>query len=74
MAETVFVGKWMASFKEWREQRESAQLRKRVEKIKIEGRPPVMQNAARPWNSTRKKNSKTLSNLRRQRLPNAARL
>ena len=43
MAEDGLVGKWMASFKTWREERESAQLRKHVEKIKIAGRPPVMQ-------------------------------
>ena len=34
----------MASFKAWREIANRTQLRKHVEKIKIAGRPPVMQN------------------------------
>ena len=35
------VGKWMARVNDWREERESARLRKRVEEIKIAGRPAV---------------------------------
>jgi S-DNA-T family DNA segregation ATPase FtsK/SpoIIIE len=37
------VGKWIAGVKEWREEREAERLRKRVEEIKIAGRPPVKQ-------------------------------
>src|SRR5580704_71890 len=37
------LGKWMARLAEWREERESSRLRKRVEEIKIAGRPPVAQ-------------------------------
>jgi S-DNA-T family DNA segregation ATPase FtsK/SpoIIIE len=37
------VGKWMARLAEWREERESSQLRKRVEEIKIAGRPAIAQ-------------------------------
>jgi len=33
----------MATLAEWREERESSQLRKRVEEIKIAGRPAVAQ-------------------------------
>ena len=41
------VGNWMAQFKDWREEREAARLRKRVEEIKIAGRPPVNQTNQR---------------------------
>jgi DNA segregation ATPase FtsK/SpoIIIE, S-DNA-T family len=41
MASEGMVGQWMARLKEWREEKESTQLRKRVEEIKIAGRPPV---------------------------------
>ncbi len=41
MAEDGAVGQWLARMKEWREEKESTQLRKRVEEIKIAGRPPV---------------------------------
>ncbi|HEX4003869.1 MAG TPA: DNA translocase FtsK [Candidatus Acidoferrales bacterium] len=41
------IGKWMAQAKEWREEREAARLRKRVEEIKIAGRPPVNQAGQR---------------------------
>ncbi|HKV05593.1 MAG TPA: DNA translocase FtsK [Candidatus Acidoferrales bacterium] len=37
------VGRWMARMREWREEREAARLRKRVDEIKIAGRPPVAQ-------------------------------
>jgi S-DNA-T family DNA segregation ATPase FtsK/SpoIIIE len=37
------LGKWMVRLAEWREERESSRLRKRVEEIKIAGRPPVAQ-------------------------------
>ncbi len=37
------VGKYFARLKEWREAREAAHLRKKVEEIKFAGRPPVMQ-------------------------------
>src|SRR5580658_2392821 len=37
------LGKWMARLAEWREERESSRLRKRVEEIKIAGRPAVAQ-------------------------------
>ena len=43
MAEDGMIGKWMARVKAWREERESARLRKHVEEIKIAGRPPVTQ-------------------------------
>jgi S-DNA-T family DNA segregation ATPase FtsK/SpoIIIE len=43
LAEEGTVGKWMARAKEWREEREAAALRKKVEEIKIAGRPPVTQ-------------------------------
>ncbi|MGA9883637.1 MAG: DNA translocase FtsK [Candidatus Acidiferrales bacterium] len=43
LAEGGFVGKWTARVKEWREEREAAALRKKVEEIKISGRPPVAQ-------------------------------
>jgi DNA segregation ATPase FtsK/SpoIIIE, S-DNA-T family len=37
------IGMLLARFKEWREDREAVRLRKRVEEIKIAGRPPVAQ-------------------------------
>ncbi len=43
MAEDGYLGKMGARLKEWREQRESERLRKRVAEIKIAGRPPVPQ-------------------------------
>jgi DNA segregation ATPase FtsK/SpoIIIE, S-DNA-T family len=35
------LGNWMTRMNDWREERESARLRKRVEEIKIAGRPAV---------------------------------
>ncbi len=43
MTSEGIVGKWIAGVKEWREEREAERLRKRVEEIKIAGRPPVKQ-------------------------------
>jgi S-DNA-T family DNA segregation ATPase FtsK/SpoIIIE len=43
LAEDGLLGKWMARVKEWREEREAAALRRKVEEIKISGRPPVAQ-------------------------------
>ncbi|HEV2205642.1 MAG TPA: DNA translocase FtsK [Candidatus Acidoferrales bacterium] len=43
MTSDGFAGKLMARISAWREQRESERLRKRVEEIKIAGRPPVQQ-------------------------------
>jgi S-DNA-T family DNA segregation ATPase FtsK/SpoIIIE len=43
MASDGYVGRLIARVKEWREARESDRLRKRVEEIKIAGRPPVQQ-------------------------------
>ncbi len=43
MATEGIVGRWMTRVREWREEREAARLRKRVEEIKIAGRPPVAQ-------------------------------
>jgi len=43
MAGEGFIGHWMARVKAWREERESARLRKQVEDIKIAGRRPVAQ-------------------------------
>ena len=43
LADDGLVGKWMARVKEWREEREATALRKKVEEIKIAGRPPVAQ-------------------------------
>ena len=43
MADDGLVGRWIARLKEWREEREAARLRKKVEEIKIAGRPPVAQ-------------------------------
>ncbi|HTZ99244.1 MAG TPA: DNA translocase FtsK [Candidatus Aquilonibacter sp.] len=47
LAPEGMVGKWIAQAKQWRDDREAAQLRKRVEEIKIAGRPPVNQNQRR---------------------------
>ena len=41
LAEDGMVGQWMARMKDWRDEKESKQLKKRVEEIKIAGRPPV---------------------------------
>ncbi|MGH9699051.1 MAG: DNA translocase FtsK 4TM domain-containing protein, partial [Candidatus Acidiferrales bacterium] len=43
LAEDGIVGQWMARVKEWREEKEAERLRKRVEEIKIAGRPAVAQ-------------------------------
>ncbi len=43
MASDGYVGQLLARIKDWREARESDRLRKRVEEIKIAGRPPVQQ-------------------------------
>jgi S-DNA-T family DNA segregation ATPase FtsK/SpoIIIE len=43
MADDGLLGEWIARAKQWREERESVRLRKRVEEIKIAGRPPVIQ-------------------------------
>jgi DNA segregation ATPase FtsK/SpoIIIE, S-DNA-T family len=43
MASNGPIGRIMERIKAWREERESARLRKRVEEIKIAGRPPVQQ-------------------------------
>ena len=43
MASEGAIGRIIARVKAWREERESARLRKRVEEIKIAGRPPVQQ-------------------------------
>ncbi|MDE3170349.1 MAG: DNA translocase FtsK 4TM domain-containing protein, partial [Acidobacteriota bacterium] len=43
LADEGAVGQWLARVKEWREEREAAALRKKVEDIKIAGRPPVAQ-------------------------------
>jgi S-DNA-T family DNA segregation ATPase FtsK/SpoIIIE len=41
MAAEGVVGQWVARLNNWREEKESKQLKKRVEEIKIAGRPPV---------------------------------
>lgn len=41
MAEDGFIGHWRARYRDWQEDRESKRLRKRVEQIKVSGRPPV---------------------------------
>jgi DNA segregation ATPase FtsK/SpoIIIE, S-DNA-T family len=41
LAEEGMVGQWMARMKDWRDEKESKKLKKRVEEIKIAGRPPV---------------------------------
>jgi S-DNA-T family DNA segregation ATPase FtsK/SpoIIIE len=43
MSAQGYIGKIIARVKDWREEREAEQLRKRVEEIKIAGRPPVKQ-------------------------------
>jgi DNA segregation ATPase FtsK/SpoIIIE, S-DNA-T family len=43
MATDGLIGQWMARVRAWREERESARLRKQVEDIKIAGRRPVAQ-------------------------------
>jgi S-DNA-T family DNA segregation ATPase FtsK/SpoIIIE len=43
MAGDALVGSWIARAKQWREEREAVRLRKRVEEIKIAGRPAVVQ-------------------------------
>jgi S-DNA-T family DNA segregation ATPase FtsK/SpoIIIE len=43
MSAEGYIGKMIARVKEWREEREAERLRKRVEEIKIAGRPPVKQ-------------------------------
>ena len=43
MTSEGIIGQWFARVKEWREKREAERLRKRVEEIKIAGRPPVKQ-------------------------------
>ena len=43
MATGGLIGKWIDRLKQWREEREAALLRKKVEEIKIAGRPPVAQ-------------------------------
>jgi S-DNA-T family DNA segregation ATPase FtsK/SpoIIIE len=43
MATDGLVSKWIDRLKQWREEREAALLRKKVEEIKIAGRPPVPQ-------------------------------
>ena len=43
IADDGLIGRWLARAREWREEREAARLRKKVEEIKIAGRPPVPQ-------------------------------
>jgi DNA segregation ATPase FtsK/SpoIIIE, S-DNA-T family len=43
MAPEGLIGQWIARGKAWREERESARLRKQVEDIKVAGRRPVAQ-------------------------------
>jgi len=43
MTSEGYIGKMIARVRDWREERESERLRKRVEEIKIAGRPPVKQ-------------------------------
>jgi DNA segregation ATPase FtsK/SpoIIIE, S-DNA-T family len=43
MASEGFAGRLLARVRVWREQRESERLRKRVEEMKVAGRPPVAQ-------------------------------
>src|ERR1035441_9018587 len=43
MASDGVVGQWLARISEWREKREAVRLRKKVEEIKIAGRPAVGQ-------------------------------
>ena len=46
MAGDRVIGRWIASVKAWREEREAARLRKQVEEIRISGRKPVVQQRA----------------------------
>ena len=41
IADDGIVGQWVLRFREWREERETVRLRKRVEQIKVSGRPAV---------------------------------
>ncbi|HUO35874.1 MAG TPA: DNA translocase FtsK [Candidatus Acidoferrum sp.] len=41
IAEEGFLGQWLGRMREWREAKEAERLRKRVEQIKVSGRPPV---------------------------------
>jgi S-DNA-T family DNA segregation ATPase FtsK/SpoIIIE len=43
MSDDGLIGQWISRVKSWREAKESERLRKRVEEIKIAGRPPVLQ-------------------------------
>jgi DNA segregation ATPase FtsK/SpoIIIE, S-DNA-T family len=43
MSAEGYIGKMIAKVKDWRDERESERLRKRVEEIKVAGRPPVKQ-------------------------------
>ena len=43
LSDDGMIGSWLARVKEWREEREATRLRKKVEEIKIAGRPPVAQ-------------------------------
>jgi S-DNA-T family DNA segregation ATPase FtsK/SpoIIIE len=43
MAGEGTIGRWIARVKAWREEREAARLRKKVEETRIAGRPPVAQ-------------------------------
>jgi DNA segregation ATPase FtsK/SpoIIIE, S-DNA-T family len=43
MASEGAIGQWIARARAWREERESARLRRQVEEIKIAGRKPVLQ-------------------------------
>jgi len=43
MSADGFIGRWIERAKRWREEREAMRLRKKVEEIKIAGRPPVQQ-------------------------------
>jgi S-DNA-T family DNA segregation ATPase FtsK/SpoIIIE len=43
MSDDGLIGQWISHVKSWREAKEAERLRKRVEEIKIAGRPPVLQ-------------------------------
>jgi len=43
IADDGLIGGWLARARQWREEREAARLRRKVEEIKIAGRPPVPQ-------------------------------
>jgi len=45
IASEGYIGRMTARFKDWREERESLRMRKRMEEIKIAGRRPVAQQA-----------------------------